>query len=292
MTLSQIEVTDTVTVEGGNPVTRPATPVACPETTLAPGESFTCSADGTPIAGQYENTGAVTGTSAAGVTVTDFDLSHYIGVEPGIDIEKATNGEDADLAPGPFLKPGDAVTWTYVVKNTGQVPLTSVNVTDDQGVIPVYQSGDSNTDGILDTAETWTYTAMAVGGAKAGQYENTATATGLAGSVPVADSDASHYFGAKPSVDVEKATNGEDADLPADAPLVPVGADLWCGLTASPTPATYLSPIGSPPTTRSGTLWLPANPAAATRSKLVLPRLRRGRPRPLREHRRGSAPRR
>ncbi len=62
-------------------------------TTLAPGESFTCSADGTsPSAGQYENTGAVTGTSAAGVTVTDFDLSHYIGVEPGIDIEKATNG--------------------------------------------------------------------------------------------------------------------------------------------------------------------------------------------------------
>ena len=34
--------------------------------------------------------------SVTGATVTDTDPSHYLGVSPGIDIEKATNGQDAD----------------------------------------------------------------------------------------------------------------------------------------------------------------------------------------------------
>ncbi|MDP6350564.1 MAG: hypothetical protein QGG58_12465, partial [Chloroflexota bacterium] len=45
--------------------------------------------------------------------------------EPDIDIEKATNGEDADDPTGPLVPVGDAVTWTYVVTNTGNVELTN-----------------------------------------------------------------------------------------------------------------------------------------------------------------------
>jgi uncharacterized repeat protein (TIGR01451 family) len=55
-------------------------------------------------------------------------------------------------------------------------------------------SGDTNGDTELDPGETWIYTAT--GTATAGQYENTATASGLdALERPVSDTDPSHYFG-------------------------------------------------------------------------------------------------
>ena len=55
-------------------------------------------------------------------------------VGPSIDIEKSTNGEDADSAPGPSILVGSAVNWRYVVTNTGTVNLTGVMVVDDRGV--------------------------------------------------------------------------------------------------------------------------------------------------------------
>lgn len=59
------------------------------------------------------------------------------GIAAGqIDIEKDTNGEDADNPPGPSILVGDPITWTYVVTNITDPPRTlrSVVVTDDQGV--------------------------------------------------------------------------------------------------------------------------------------------------------------
>ena len=53
---------------------------------------------------------------------------------PGIDVEKSTNGADADNAPGPLVAVGDPSSGRYVVTNTGNDPLTDVAVTDDQGV--------------------------------------------------------------------------------------------------------------------------------------------------------------
>ena len=43
----------------------------------------------------------------------------------GIDIEKFTNGEDADDPTGPIIKVGDLVHWIYVNSNTGNLPLGS-----------------------------------------------------------------------------------------------------------------------------------------------------------------------
>jgi uncharacterized repeat protein (TIGR01451 family) len=54
---------------------------------------------------------------------------------------------------------GDAVTYTYTVTNPGNVPLSSVSVTDDKIEDVTYQSGDTNGDGRLDTHETWVFTA-------------------------------------------------------------------------------------------------------------------------------------
>ena len=181
---------------------------------------MTCTASGTAVAGQYANVGTVTGTPPWAVDVTDNDPSHYFGVDPAIDIEKATNGEDADSPTGPYIAVGGAVTWTYVVKNTGNVELTNVTVTDDQGV----QVSCPKT--ILPVNDTMTCTAS--GTAVAGQYANIGTATGTPpDGHPVKDSDPSHYFGVGPGINIEKATNGEDADSPTGPNIAVGGAVNW-----------------------------------------------------------------
>ncbi|MGB5306766.1 MAG: SdrD B-like domain-containing protein, partial [Gammaproteobacteria bacterium] len=66
-----------------------------------------------------------------------WDCVLYQPREPGIDIEKATNGVDADdpnAGDAPQVGIGNTVTWTYKVTNTGNVTLTNVMVNDDQGV--------------------------------------------------------------------------------------------------------------------------------------------------------------
>ena len=55
--------------------------VSCPATSLAVGQSMTCTGSGVATLGQYRNVGTVTATSTGGA-VTDTDASHYLGVEP------------------------------------------------------------------------------------------------------------------------------------------------------------------------------------------------------------------
>jgi uncharacterized repeat protein (TIGR01451 family) len=165
----------------------PAVTITCPETTLEAGNSMLCTGSGTAIAGQYENNATVTGTSPLGQDVNDSDPSHYFGETMSITIEKSTNGQDADAAPGPSVLPGDEVIWTYVVTNNTNVVLTDINVTDDQ-------------EGLICTAPTLGIGASMPcetnGTAIEGQYTNlgTVTATTPSGAL-VTVSDPSHYFG-------------------------------------------------------------------------------------------------
>ena len=187
--------------------------VSCPFDALAVGESMTCTASGTAAAGQYSNVGLVTTDQQ----VSDQDPSHYFGYipdEPGVDIEKATNGQDADAPTGPQVPVGGVVNWSYVVTNVGDVDLSGVTVEDDQGVV-VSCPFDA-----LAVGESMTCTAS--GTAAAGQYSNVGLVTT---DQQVSDQDPSHYFGYipdEPGVDIEKATNGQDADAPT-GPQVPVG---------------------------------------------------------------------
>jgi hypothetical protein len=181
---------------------------------LGADESMICAANMTVTAGQYSNVGTVTGTPSVGANVEAADPSHYYGSDPGITIEKLTNGQDADELPGPTFLTGTLVTWTYRVTNTGNVTLTAVAVIDDQGVTVVCPQSS------LAMSETMTCTAGMT--ATVGQYGNVGTVTGTP---PVGDvvsaADPSHYFGSDPSITIEKLTNGEDADeLPGPTILV------------------------------------------------------------------------
>ena len=112
-----------------------------------------------------------------------------------IDIEKATNGEDADEYPGVvfLFNPSspDAITWTYVVTNTGNVTLTNIQVTDDKegfvGTIPSLAPGASATLTLNGVAELGMYTNNST--ATGQPVDNTGTPFGP----PVSDTDPSNY---------------------------------------------------------------------------------------------------
>jgi len=115
---------------------------------------------------------------------------------PGIDIEKYTNGLNADLPPGPEIPAGDEVIWDYVVANTGDTLLTDITVTDDQGVLVTCPAINL---GVGDSM-----ICSGAGPATEGQYENTGTVEALytadtpEGNIVVTDSDMSHYLGVPP----------------------------------------------------------------------------------------------
>jgi hypothetical protein len=173
---------------------------------------MTCTASGVAVSGQYRNLGTARGVSPAGLDVTDSDLSHYHNDAPvppaAIDIEKSTNGQDADSPPGPTLAAGSQVVWTYQVRNTGGSTLTDVEVVDDR-VAEV--SCPSRT--LVPGAGM---SCSAEGVVAIGQYSNLGTARGLdPDGATVQDSDTSHYFGQateRPAIAVDKTTNNHSED--------------------------------------------------------------------------------
>jgi hypothetical protein len=106
-------------------------------------------------------------------------------------IEKSTNGEDADEAPGPTVNVGSAVNWRYVVTNPSQLALTNVRVVDDRNVTVTCPQTT------LAAGQSMTCTGSGV--AAAGQYRNVGTVTADSSAGEVKDSDPSHYFGLAPS---------------------------------------------------------------------------------------------
>jgi uncharacterized repeat protein (TIGR01451 family) len=175
-------------------------------------------------------------SQASNLVVSDTNLKQDVfisGRYPAINVVKLTNGTDNNAAPGPFVPVGSTVTFTYTVTNPGDVTLQSITITHDNGtpgtpgddVTPGYVSGDTNTNGQLETTETWTYSATR--SATPGQHTNTATVSGLdtALSLTVSDSDTDNHFGSAPGINVVKLTNGTDNNT-APGPFVPVGSTV------------------------------------------------------------------
>ena len=221
--LFEITVTDDVI---------PASQIDCGDGTnvvagpLAVDASVTCTATGTATSGQYANLGSVVARGPLAVDgngdplppeqqdppVDDEDWSHYFGMDPAVDIEKLTNGEDADQPTGPQVPVGGAVRWAYIVTNTGNVPLTDVTVTDDKVAASEIDCGNGTNVVPGPLAPGASFTCMAEGVAIVGQYANMGTVVGT-GPTPVGtngeavaapplvtDEDPSHYFGVQPAV--------------------------------------------------------------------------------------------
>lgn len=131
-------------------------------------------------------------------------IKQYV-VGPAIDIEKATNGDDADLPTGPQIKVGAPVTWTYTVTNIGNVPLRDVTVTDDQGVTVSCPQSTLAVDEVM--------VCVGYGTAVEGQYANVGGVTAQSnGGIPVEDEDPSHYVGFVPAVLGDRVFSDVDPD--------------------------------------------------------------------------------
>lgn len=132
---------------------------------------------------------AKVGERVPGTTLQTFDQNCQ-PTGPKVELEKRTNGDDADSAPGPSIEVGKTVTWTYEVRNAGTIPLTIVTIVDNKGVsvscptmsVPVGQS----------------VTCTGSGVATLGQYQNEGTVTASSTLGNVTASDLSHYLGVTP----------------------------------------------------------------------------------------------
>ncbi|MFP4655045.1 MAG: NosD domain-containing protein, partial [Methanohalobium sp.] len=145
-------------------------------------------------------------------------------INASIDVEKYTNGLDADKVKGPEIKVGNQVTWTYNVTNTGNLTLNNITVTDDKlGEISCSKTTLEPGESVICTANSTS---------QSGQYSSLGNVTAickkeLCGGIILDDSDPSHYFGATPSIDIELYCNGEDADQPRGPTMQKMNQVKW-----------------------------------------------------------------
>jgi len=204
-----------------------------------------CIFPGTWAAGQRDNLASAsstyTDTAGHAVLPSDSDAAHYFGAHPGVSIVKRTNGEDANAAPGPTILAGGPVQWTYIISNTGNVPIADISVTDDNGT-PFTEADDftaacESTNLGPGDEQTCSATAQAV----IGPYANNAEVfvQPKIGSTPIGpsitDSDLSHYFGANISYTLEKTTNHESADNTVPGPFIEIGQPVTWAFTVTNT---------------------------------------------------------
>ncbi len=125
---------------------------------------------------------------------------------PKISLVKKTNGEDHDTAPGPVLTATTSVTWTYIVRNTGLVAVSSVAVMDDKEGAVVCPKSTLAPNEEMACSKTGTVIL--------GPYTNTGTVTATDGKGHSTNaSNVDHYVGVEPP----SADLGITATAPANA---------------------------------------------------------------------------
>lgn len=184
-------------------VTADITPPSVPS--LNPGQQTTFSATYTVTqadvdAGQVSNTATATGTPPAGPDVTASD-SEVTPLPPAPEIALVKTSS-LDLGADGIATPGDLITYSFTVTNTGNVTLLNISITDplvsvSGGPLAGLTPGASDA-----SAFTATY-ALTAADIAAGNVTNQATATGSppGGGAPVNDlSDDGDIAGNDPTV--------------------------------------------------------------------------------------------
>jgi hypothetical protein len=163
--------------------------------------------DGFPCTGICAPSDPSEGTPIDIVAADVTDVHFVLDYAPGIDLEKLTLGVDADTPNGgqaPEIAPGDTVSWSYVVTNTGSVELTGIAVTDDQlgevqcplATLPPGEFTVCIVMGVADDLSDEPFDGVignCNGRPGSRLYQNTGTVTASAAAQTVEDQDSSHY---------------------------------------------------------------------------------------------------
>ncbi len=129
--------TGNVTLTGVAVTDAKAGPVTCPATTLTPGQATTCTASVHTVtqaevdAGSIDNSATATGVPPGGGTITsppDLVRTPAATPNPSLVLKKLATLNDANSSGVAEL--GETITYTFEVRNTGNVTLTGVAVAD------------------------------------------------------------------------------------------------------------------------------------------------------------------
>ena len=250
VTLTSVAVTDAL--PGLSPIT-------CPTATLAAGASTTCTASYTTTQadidrGSIVNTASVSGLPPIGPAVTDIDSATVTApATPSIDVAKSATPPTVTAA-------NQAVAYSFVVTNTGNVTLTGVGVFDPlpglSGVTcPVTTLVPSAT-----TTCTASYTTTQAD-VDRGSIVNTATASGTPPTGPAVTDTATFTVTAPAAASIALSKTATPTSVTASGQVVSyafvvtntgnvtltgVGVtDVLPGLSIVSCPTTVLAPAGS-----------------------------------------------
>ncbi len=205
-------------------------PVACPPGSLAPGAAVNCSAapyvltQGDLDAGEVTNTATASGTPPAGPAVTgEGSTTTPIARIPGVELTKGTDGGIVDVDDNGRVDAGDTITYTFAVRNAGNVTLASVTVSDPKvGAVTCPVGALASGATVNCSAAPYVLTQADV---DAGEVVNTATVTGTApGGATATDQDSTTTAILRtPRLVLDKATDGGIVD--ANGSLRPDAGD-------------------------------------------------------------------
>ncbi|GAA2465755.1 hypothetical protein GCM10009857_34540 [Agromyces soli] len=200
--------------------------VTCPAVALEPGESVSCTAPVYTITADDEDAGSVDNTATAAATppnglpqVSSRPSSTSTPVEraaPALAIEKSAEPQDAAS-----YQEGQEITYSFVVRNTGNVTVADIDVTESDfsgtGTLsalscPADRTLAPNTSFVCTASYTLTQADV-----DAGEVTNAATASG-------------------------DAPDGAPVDAPEDTARIPVEADPQIALEKSVTPSAPAGP--------------------------------------------------
>ncbi|MBP7110381.1 MAG: hypothetical protein KBB09_02265, partial [Firmicutes bacterium] len=165
-------------------------------------DEYTFTINRTATAGDHVNVATVTGHPIVGPDVTDTDPAYYFGANPKLSIVKTGAWVDGD-ADG-YADVGEAINYTFAVKNEGNVTLHNVTVTDPKVAV----AGGPTT---LDVGET-----------------DSTTFTGVY-YITQADIDAGHFYNMATADSDESGPDDDEEDvmLPKNPKLSIVKTGAW-----------------------------------------------------------------
>ncbi|MFW6773799.1 beta strand repeat-containing protein [Nocardioides sp. CPCC 205120] len=238
----------TVTNDGNVPVSAVAVvdpmvgAVTCDVVSLAPGAVATCEADAPyvvteadEVAGAVVNVATAQGVDPDGDEVESNEDSTSTPVQvpaPSVALDKRA-GAPVDVNSSGITDAGDTIAYTFVVSNTGNVPLSSVAITDPLVSGLVCPAGVLAVGGsVTCTAAPYVITRDDV---DAGSVENTATAGAVdPDGDPVASDPDSTSTPIEPVPALELVKLAELDDLDQDG-LADLGEEVWYGFEVTNT---------------------------------------------------------